>query len=348
MWYDSFEERVVNLNNEREKKELSEFMEKQGLRLEEDIEYSTALLDAGKIAAAGSLGGRVLKCIAVGEKYKNTGLSSRIVTGLINEAYTRGITHLFIYTKPENKIIFNELGFHPIAEVPEESVLMENRADGIKSYIGEIVRESGEKGISGAVVVNCNPFTLGHKYLIERAASQCRYLHVFVLWEEKSSFPAEVRYRLVQEGISHLSNVILHKGKDYIISDATFPSYFMKTYDQWAEAYARLDIEIFARHIAPALDIRKRFAGEEPYCRVTAVYNSVMQKTLPACGIDVRIIPRARVNGEPVSASRVRALIKSGEVEKVSELVPESTYRFLLSSEAEDIIRHIQSTDQRH
>ena len=184
--------------------------------------------------------------------------------------------------------------------------------------------------------------------MIEYAASKCRYLHVFVLWEEKSSFPAEIRYRLVKEGVRHLSNVILHKGRDYIISHATFPSYFIKTYEQWAETYARLDIDIFAKHIAPALGIRKRFAGEEPYCRVTAVYNKVMQEVLPAHGIDIQVVPRAGINGKPVSASLVRALIRSGAVDKVRELVPESVYSFLLSSEAEDIIRQIQGTDQRH
>ena len=348
MWYGSFREQVVNLNEATEKRELSDFIKRQGLILEADIEYSIALLDGRKIAAAGSLSGRVLKCIAVDEGYKNMGLSSRIVTNLINEAYARGETHLFIYTKPENKGIFTGLGFYAIAEVPGKSVLMENRPDGINKYIDEIVNESGVRGDSGAIVVNCNPFTLGHKYLIEYAASKCRYLHVFVLWEEKSSFPAEIRYRLVKEGVRHLSNVILHKGRDYIISHATFPSYFIKTYEQWAETYARLDIDIFAKHIAPALGIRKRFAGEEPYCRVTAVYNKVMQEVLPAHGIDIQVVPRAGINGKPVSASLVRALIRSGAVDKVRELVPESVYSFLLSSEAEDIIRQIQGTDQRH
>ncbi|KUO75058.1 MAG: [citrate [pro-3S]-lyase] ligase [Clostridia bacterium BRH_c25] len=348
MWYGSFREQVVNLHNEAERSELSEFLKRQGLLLEADIEYTIALLDGRKIAAVGSLSERVMKCIAVDGEYKNMGLASGIVTNLINEAYARGKTHLFIYTKPENKCIFTELGFYTIAEVPEKSVLMENRSDGIKRYIDEIVNESRTKGDSGAIIVNCNPFTLGHKYLIEYAASQCRYLHVFVLWEEKSCFPAEIRYRLVKEGVRHLSNVILHSGKDYIISNATFPSYFIKTYEQWVETYARLDIEIFAKYIAPALDIRKRFAGEEPYCRVTAVYNEVMQEILPAHGIDVQILPRVGINGKPISASIVRALIRSGTIEKVSGLVPESTYRFLLSSEAEDIIRHIRETDQRH
>lgn len=348
MWYDSFIEQVVNFQSETEMRRLQEFMEKQDLSLDGDIEYTVILFDGKKIAASGSLSGRVLKCIAVDEEYKNIGLSSKIVTNLVNEAYLRGRNHLFIYTKPENKDIFSELGFYTVAEVTRKLVFMENRPDGIGKYIEKIVNESGDKGESAAIVANCNPFTLGHKFLIEYAASRCRTLHVFVLWEDKSYFPAEIRYKLVEEGVRHISNVILHQGKDYIISDATFPSYFIKTRQQWVETHARLDLGIFVQHIAPALDIRKRFVGEEPYCKVTAAYNAAMQEILPAHGIDVQVVPRIEINGKPISASMVRELIRAGEVEKVRALVPESTYRFLLSPEAKDIIKQIQSTDQRH
>lgn len=188
MWYGSFREQVINLNEAAEKRELSDFMKRQGLMLEEDIEYSIALFDGRKIAAAGSLSGRVLKCIAVDEEYKNMGLSSRIVTNLISEAYARGETHLFIYTKPENKGIFTGLSFYAIAEVPGKSILMENRPDGINKYIDEIVNESPVNEESGAIVVNCNPFTLGHKYLIEYAASKCRYLHVLSYGRKNPAF----------------------------------------------------------------------------------------------------------------------------------------------------------------
>jgi len=197
MWYDNFREQVINLQSKTERDQLEEFLKKQNLSLDRDIEYTVALFDGDKLAAAGSFSGRVLKCIAVDEEYKNMGLSSKIVTHLVNEAYSRGRTHLFIYTKPENKAIFSELGFYSIAEVPAKVVLMENRPDGIKKYLEEIARDNGDKKDSAAVIVNCNPFTLGHRYLIEYAASRCQRLHVFVLWEDKSSFPAEIRYRLV-------------------------------------------------------------------------------------------------------------------------------------------------------
>lgn len=348
MWYDSFREQIVNLQSEAERMQLQEFLEKQDLSLDKDIEYAVVIMDGDKIAATGSFDGRILKCIAVGNEYKNTGLSSKVVTHLVNEAYSRQRTHLFIYTKPENKAVFSELGFYTIAEVPSKVILMENKPDGIKKYIEALVKENGHKGDSAAVVVNCNPFTLGHRYLIEYAASRCQTLHVFVLWEDKSSFPAEIRYRLVQEGTQHLSNVVLHKGKDYIISDATFPSYFIKTYQELVETHARLDLGIFTRYIAPALGIKRRFVGEEPYCKVTAAYNAVMQELLPAQGIDVQVVPRKLSDGQPISASRVRQLIREERIHEVKELVPETTYRFLLSREVDSIINHIRSNSQRH
>lgn len=334
-------EEVIKTTSEYDKERLSAFLNKQGLTLDNDIEYSMALTDSGRIVAAGSFAGRVLKCIAVDEDYKGWGLSAKVVSHLVNELYRRGRTHLFIYTKPQNKNIFSELGFSPVAEVPSKVILMENRADGIKRYLEEISTVRKKGGFSAAVVVNCNPFTLGHKYLIEYAAARCDSLDVFVVWEDKSSFPSEVRYRLVKDGVGHIPNVSVHKGKDYIISEATFPSYFIKEYEDYVETHAKLDITVFAEHIAPALGIVKRFVGEEPYCPVTSVYNRIMKEILPEKGIEVEVVPRISYKGKVISASRVRELIKMGEMDKVKELVPEITYDYLTSSEAEKIIKII-------
>jgi [citrate (pro-3S)-lyase] ligase len=232
---------------------------------------------------------------------------------------------------------------------------MENMPNGIKNYLNQIIKEKeniisanrDNQGI-GAVVVNCNPFTLGHKYLIEYAASRCQILHVFVLEEDKSRFPSAIRYRLVREGVQHLDNVVVHQGKDYIISEATFPSYFIKEYQDIVETHALLDLEIFTRYISPSLEIQKRFVGEEPCCKVTAAYNSVMQEILPAHGIEVQVLPRLREEGKPISASRVRELIGEGRLSEVKEIVPNHTYEFLLSAEAEVIIQQIQANYKKH
>ena len=348
MWDSNLSVQVVKLEANQEKRRLADFLAKRDLALERDIEYAIAIFDGDKIVAAGSFGGRVLKCIAVDAAYQNRGLSARIITALINEEYELGRTHLFIYTRPQNKAVFSELGFFVVAEVPAKVVLLENRPDGIKKYLEEIKTERGAGGKNAAVVVNCNPFTRGHQHLIEYVAARCEMLHVFVVWEDKSSFPAEIRYRLVKEGVRHLPNVAVHQGKDYIISDATFPSYFIKEYQEQVETHARLDLEIFCKYLVPAFGITKRFVGEEPYCQVTAAYNRIMGEVLPGHGVMLEVVPRLKFDGHAISASRVRELIRLGKITEIKDWVPETTYQFLLSSEAGEIINRIQSTNQRH
>ena len=343
MWMGQLEEQVIKLSSESEKARLQAFLEKQGLAMDKDIEYSMVLMDGGRIVATGSFFGRVLKCIAIDDEYRDQGLSARVLTHLTNEQFRSGRKHLFIYTKPWNRKIFTELGYYPVAEVTDKVILMENRPDGIERYLDELVKETGTVSPAASVVVNCNPFTLGHKYLLEYAAARCQLLHVFVVWEDNSVFPVETRYRLVEKGVEHLHNVVLHKGRDYIISNATFPSYFIKKYEDLVETHARLDIGIFAKHIASTLKIKKRFVGEEPYCLVTAAYNNLMKQILPPNGIEVEEIPRITYSGSAISASRVRELIRHGDMDAVKELVPDTTYQFLISLEAEEIIRRIRT-----
>ena len=344
MWHTGLEERAVTLASEKERRALAAFLERQNLALDRDVEYSMVIVDNTTIAATGSIAGRVLKCIAVDEAYKGLGLSGKVMTNLANEQFHRGRAHYFVFTKAENKQLFSDLGLSLIAEVPYRVVLMENRQDGIFKYLDELAAESGKIVPSAAVVVNCNPFTLGHRYLLEYAAARCQKLHVFVVWEDRSVFPSEVRYRLVREGTADLNNVVVHRGRDYIISDATFPTYFIKKYEDVVETQARLDITVFIKYIAGRLDIRKRFAGEEPYCRVTNEYNRVMAELLPAAGIDLEIVPRKTSGGDAISASRVRELLKAGDLSAVKNLVPESTYRFLVSEEGVGIIQKIRSS----
>lgn len=343
MFMDHLQESVLKLSSEKEKEKLKAFLNGQGLSMDKDIEYTMVITDSDRIVASGSFSDRVLKCIAVEDEYKGQGLSARVITHLVNEQYARGRTHLFIYTKPENRRIFSDLGFYPVAEVRDKVVLMENRPDGIKRYLDEIAAQTGTIVPSAAVVVNCNPFTNGHKYLLEYAAARCEMLHVFVVWEDRSLFPAEVRYRLVREGVAHMPSISVHKGRDYIISNATFPSYFIKQYEDVVEIHAGLDLEIFSQYIAKRLDIRKRFVGEEPYCPVTAAYNRMMGQILPPKGIEVEIVPRMTSGGNAISASRVRELLGRGDMDAVKKLVPETTLHFLLSKEGEQIIKKIKA-----
>lgn len=335
--------KTINLSNPRERLAIKNFLEHQDISLEKDVEYTIALYDELNLVGTGSLSDKVLKCIAVDSNYQGVGLSNMIVSHLVSEAYFRGKTHLFIYTKPVNFNMFRDMGFYKIEEVRDQVVLLENDHEGINKYIESLIKYKKNGKIISSIVMNCNPFTKGHKYLIEKAASESDFVHVFIVWEDKSIFPANIRYNLVKEGIKHLSNVIIHKGKDYIISSSTFPSYFLKESSDIVRIHAELDITIFAKHIAPPLGINRRYVGEEPYCLVTREYNEVMKEELPKFNIDLVEVPRIKTDNTAISASRVREIIKAGDLELLKNIVPNSTYEYLLSEDGKNIVDKIQS-----
>ncbi|MEG3029801.1 MAG: [citrate (pro-3S)-lyase] ligase [Oscillospiraceae bacterium] len=328
MEYSDFYEEFGSPFSGRKKQKLVDFLAKEGLTYDEQIENSVNLVDGtGEIAASCSLHANVLKCIAVSDKYQGYGLSPRVVTLMSNIALEKDITHLFLFTKPKNKQMFSDLAFYPIMET-DTVLLMENTRDGIVKYIDSL--EKGEKSENiGAIVMNCNPFTNGHRYLIQTAASECDTLHLFVLSEDKSEFSAQVRYDLVQKGVRDIPNVIVHKTSDYLISSAVFPTYFIKEKSKAEDANCELDLKIFCEYFAKKLNITKRFVGTEPNCQVTNAYNEKMKQILPQYGIEVIEVQRIEAQGRAISASTVREYLHKGDIEKTKDLVPQSTYEYL-------------------
>ena len=207
-----------------------------------------------------------------------------------------------------------------------------NRKFGFSAFLNRLKEDSsacGNSGISGAIVANCNPFTLGHRYLIEEALKQCDKLHLFILSDNRSRFSAKDRYEMVKLGISDLNHVILHQTSDYIISSATFPTYFFKDQAQGEQANCELDLELFGLRVAPELGISKRFVGTEPFCNVTAAYNTQMKQLLPKYGIKVIEIERNAKDKMTVSASQVRKLLDEENISEVKKLVPEAVFEYL-------------------
>ncbi|MCI5936080.1 MAG: adenylyltransferase/cytidyltransferase family protein [Lachnospiraceae bacterium] len=184
----------------------------------------------------------------------------------------------------------------------------------------------------GSIVMNCNPFTLGHRYLIETAAAQCDKLYIFVVEEDKSIFPFEDRLKLVKEGVRDLENVtVLHSG-NFIISALTFPGYFNKSVDNNVSVDTSDDLTLFARYIAPTLGITVRFAGEEPIDYITRQYNETMKEILPKYGMEFIEIPRKVMGESVISASRVRKLLKEDNFEEIRKIVPETTFDYLVNN----------------
>lgn len=181
----------------------------------------------------------------------------------------------------------------------------------------------------GAAVMNCNPFTLGHRYLIETAAKQCDHLIVFVVEEDKSVFPFADRLKLVEDGTKDIPNVRVMPSGKFVLSSLTFSEYFNKSELQDRVIDTSLDVTVFAQEIAPCLNITKRFAGEEPFDNVTRQYNETMGRVLPQYGIEFVEIPRREIDSEPVSASRVRKLLDEKKFDELKRLVPETTFEYL-------------------
>lgn len=181
----------------------------------------------------------------------------------------------------------------------------------------------------GSIVMNCNPFTLGHRYLIEYAAKQVGHLYIFVVEEDKSIFPFADRFELIKAGTQDLPNVTVLPSGKFIISSLTFTDYFNKSKIQDRAIDPSNDVAIFAEEIAPVLNISVRFAGEEPFDNITHQYNDTMKRILPQHGIDFVVIPRKEEGGTPISASRVRKLLEEKNFAEIAKIVPETTLRYL-------------------
>ena len=358
------EERILNSKDELAQREA--LLTSRGLMVPEGEELVLGLFVGEQLVATGALVRNVLQGIAVDIDYEGEGISAAIVSSLIRRAVDRGITQVFLYTISEDISRFESLGFRKVAAVPRGAALLEWGTAGIESYLASIRALAKDKpDHAGAVVINCNPFTLGHRYLIEHASSHVPWLYVLVVEEDRSLFPFKVRYKLVQEGVADLRNVTVMKGGPYIISSATFPTYFIRpdvNKASWkaVRMHASLDVSIFRTHIAPALKVTDRFVGTEPYCPTTSIYNDIMKiilqaKETEAFGLDAKTppvalheIPRFELWGTPVSASKVRDMIREGNLSEVQKFVPETTWDWLKSEEAAPVIERIRQSDSRH
>ncbi|EAM6460575.1 [citrate (pro-3S)-lyase] ligase [Salmonella enterica] len=310
------------------------FLEGVGLALEDDCEIAVCAYWQGEIVGCGSLAGNVLKCIAVSPVLQGEGLSLKLLTELLTLAYELNRSELFLFTKPQNRLLFSGAGFWPIAQAGELVVLMENSSERLARFCRQLALYRQPGKTIGAIVMNANPFTLGHRYLVEQAAAACDWLHLFVVKEDASFFPYTDRWALIEQGIAGIDNVTLHSGSAYMISRATFPGYFLKEKGVVDDCHCQIDLQLFREHLAPALGITHRFVGSEPFCPLTCAYNQRMHDILhdpKRSGPVIEVVELARVekNGAAISASRVRKLYSERNWSAISALVPAGTLAYL-------------------
>ena len=308
---------------------VSRFLGANGLRMEAmDTYYAVQDADGNIIAGAG-ISGDIIKCVAVAQEARSEGLMvpmiSRIVAG-------RG--NLKVFTKPEYREVFESLGFRLLGQAPK-AILLEN-GRGLEQYCARLRAFAGNSR-TGVIVMNANPFTLGHRYLIERALEQVDHLVVIPVMEDVSMFPYKERLEMICRGVSSIQggDVDVVEGSPYTISAATFPTYFLKDLTEASEQQMLLDLDIFSKHIAPALGATVRFVGSEPYDPLTARYNALMAETLPKQGIAFVEIPRL----ESISASKVRNALAEGNYAAAAVMCPATTHPYLLAALAERALR---------
>ncbi|WP_278909775.1 GNAT family N-acetyltransferase [Leyella stercorea] len=355
---------TLNPTTPRQRQRIEAFLKRNGLRFDDMHYYAAITDDDGEMIAGGGLKGNVIKCVAVDDAHKGEAIANTLISHLIAHANEEGHSNVMLFTKPKNRKLFESLSFRLLAEAPE-AVLMETGIGGINNMVeqlkkikeeGEVCKENNQEckkeektnlNITtpqhlnpsapqplttttprrGVVVMNCNPFTLGHRYLIEQAAKQVERLFVMVVREDCSLFAYAERKAMVEQGVAHLKNVTVIDGSEYAISQATFPTYFLKRIDDAADTQMLLDLDLFRRHIAPALDATVRFVGTEPTDRLTRRYNQLMHEVLA----DVRETARLEKKGNAVSASRVRKAMEQGDMSTIRQLVPPTTLPYIIA-----------------
>lgn len=330
----------------RQRRQIEMFLQTNGLRYD-DVDYYAAIVDesSDEMIAGGGLKGSVIKCVAVADGHKGEAVTNVIVSHLIAKANAEGCQCVKLYTKPDNRQLFESLSFRLIAESPN-AILMETGVGGIEKYSEELRVKSEELGVKseelkndesvvsnarkpiGVIVMNANPFTLGHRFLVEQSSELVERLYVVVVREDCSMFSYNERKAMVSQGVRDIGNVVVVDGSDYAVSAATFPTYFLKQLSDATDTQIILDLDLYRRRIAPALGATIRFFGSEPTDPLTRRYNELMHQQLGE--EHVHEIQRKQQEGSAISASRVRKAMMEGCLWDAIQLVPPTTIPYII------------------
>lgn len=316
----------------RQRRQIEMFLQTNGLRYD-DVDYYAAIVDesSDEMIAGGGLKGSVIKCVAVADGHKGEAVANVIVSHLIAKANAEGCQCVKLYTKPDNRQLFESLSFRLIAESPN-AILMETGVGGIEKYSEELKNDesvvSNARKPIGVIVMNANPFTLGHRFLVEQSSELVERLYVVVVREDCSMFSYNERKAMVSQGVRDIGNVVVVDGSDYAVSAATFPTYFLKQLSDATDTQIILDLDLYRRRIAPALGATIRFFGSEPTDPLTRRYNELMHQQLGE--EHVHEIQRKQQEGSAISASRVRKAMMEGCLWDAIQLVPPTTIPYII------------------
>ncbi|MDD4000342.1 MAG: GNAT family N-acetyltransferase [Bacilli bacterium] len=308
----------------QEKSKVQAFLESFGFNYKTQ-DYTFYLEDGAKIIGTVSVKGNIIQYFAIDPNYQGENIAASILSKLLNFLFKKNIHNPFVYTKPNNLEIFQALGFKEIISTKTISLLEFGRVR-ICDVLNKLKKEYNiEDEDLGCTVINGNPFTFGHQYLIQKASSLHQKFLVFVLEEDLSFFSFSERYHLAREGTKEFSNVLVLPSTNYLISSLTFPTYFLKADVDEVFEQAKLDAELFNAYFIPILGIKRRYLGAETD-KVTSKYNQALKDVLAE---KVVIYERLKAGSEVISASIVRELFAKKDFKALEDLVPKTTLEFL-------------------
>lgn len=302
-----------------EKRRIEDFLTKFDLRLERDVDLTLYYEKDGEIVGTVSKAGYIIKCLAVDKNFQGQNLASKLVSEIVGRIVFEGNNYYQVFTKKIYRETFLNLGFSEIFST-EETTVLECSLNTIDDYLTSATKRLNFfTSDIASIVVNCNPITKGHLYLIEKASKEHEHVLIFVLEEDKSFFSFQERMSLVFLATNHLKNVTVLPSTRYIISSLTFPSYFIKEETKRNYEYARIDVGIFKKYFMKYYKIKYRYVGEET-SEIMRIYNETLEEIL---GNGLVLVPRL----DNISASMVRKLIIENRIDEALNYIPESVQK---------------------
>ncbi len=308
------------------------FLQKFNLKLDPDLTKTLYIEnDNNEIIGTISHQDYIIKDLAVDESYQSENIASLLINEILNNFRINNIYNYQVFTKLIYKNIFLSLGFKEIIET-DKVILLEGGAYFINDKIKEIKQtiinrfgEINENSDIGCVVINGNPITNGHLHLIEQASLNHKMVLLFVVEEDKSDFTFNERFSFAYLSTVRLGNVCVIPSSKYIVSQSTFPSYFLKDENEVLSQYSQIDSLIFNKYFIDQLFIKKRYVGSEEQEKMNS-YNNTLKEVLKD---KLEIIERLKQNNQIISASTVRSLLKQNKLEEALQYLPREIHSLI-------------------
>lgn len=307
---------------------IEKFLETFSLKLDNNLTKTFYIEnDNSDVIGTISCQDYIIKDLAVDPNYQSENLASILVNEILNYFRLNNIHNYQVFTKPIYKQVFVSLGFKEIVKT-DKVIMLEGGVTSINDKIKEIKNiityrfgEINETSDIACIVMNANPITNGHVYLIEEASKNHKMVVLFIVEEDKSEFTFKERFSMAYLSTMRLGNVCVIPSSKYVVSQSTFPSYFLKNETEVSEQYSLIDALIFKEYFIKNLFIKKRYIGTETINKMVN-YNNILKQVLED---KIVILERLKENEEVISASTVRKLLKEGKVEEALQYTPQET-----------------------